>query len=144
METRAPGALPPRDSIRMRHPSLSFPVVQKLGVAIAVIVAMALAVTAVLFVPRPDVAIEDVAFDTPGCLPAATAQNVRATFTLANRGAADATVQVTFLVDGTTVASQVFAVLGNARLLGQLEATLPNCSLHTYFLSMMYEGYSGG
>lgn len=144
METRAPGALPPRDSIRAGHQSVRYPSFRKVGLAAAVAVSIALLAIAVALVPRPAVAIEDVVFNTPGCMPAATSQGVRADFILVNRGGADATVRVNFLVDGTTATSEVFAVLKNARTPGQLETSVPNCSLHSYSLSMMYESYSGG
>ncbi len=122
----------------MRTPSF-----RNVALAVAVVVALALLTIAVTLVPRPNVALEDVAYDTPGCMPGSTAQTVAVSFTLVNRGAADATVRVNFLVDTAIAAGTVYAVLGNGRVLGRLSANLGNCARHTYGITQSYESYTG-
>lgn len=107
-------------------------------------VVVAIAVAAAALVPRPDVALQGAQYVAPGCEPSSTSQTVAATFTLVNRGAADATVRVNFLVDGSSISSEVFGVLAHATTPGRIVATLDDCAVHRYGLEYAYDNPAPG
>ena len=115
----------------------------KVGMAKVMLLAAVLALAVEVATPRPVVVLQDVAYAAPGCVGSRTTQVVTATFTLVNRGRVDTSAVVTLSADGTMVASQGYGVpaLGSAQ--ASIQATLRDCSLHSYSLDFHYD-FAGG
>lgn len=103
------------------------------------LVAGVLALAVSLVAPRPDIVISSPSYSSSGCDLSGASQRVTATFVLVNRGPADGTVDIHFLVDGREVASTTVAVLAQSSTPGSLTASIPGCASHSYSLRMNYD-----
>ncbi len=110
----------------------------KVGIVSLVAGAFVLAVVVAVLAPRPDVVIQGATYSSSGCVASETSQVVTATFSLVNRGSGDGYVTIHLLADGNTVGWNDYVVPPHGTTPGRIDASLPNCSSHTYSMSLSY------
>lgn len=110
----------------------------------AMLLAGGLAIALVILVPPPDVVLSNPQFFPADCDVQYSTRTVTATFTLTNRGAIGAAMEVDLLVDGSTVTSgNLFEVPAKSSVRGTVAGLVHDCESHTYSLWAFYPASSG-
>jgi len=97
-----------------------------------VVLAMFLLLLVVIFVPRANIRLTDVRYQTSSCDPVTSSVVATASVTLTNNGGADSYIMVRFYVDGERRATSCFYVAAQSAVHGTLTATISGCVFHRY------------
>lgn len=103
-----------------------------------VLLAIMLLLLMVIFVPRSNVRLTDVGYETSSCNPVTSSVLATAYVTLTNTGEADGHIVVRFYVDGERRATSGFYVARQATVAGTLTATIAGCFPHRYTVDTCY------
>jgi hypothetical protein len=103
-----------------------------------VVLAIVLLLLVVIFVPRPNIRLTSVRYETSSCDSVTSSVVATAYVALANGGRADGYIIVRFYVDGIRRATGGFYVAAQAAVAGTLTATIPGCLSHHYAIDTCY------
>jgi len=92
----------------------------------------------VIFVPRPNIRLTNVRYETSSCDPVTSSVLATAYVTFANSGTVDGYIIARFYVDGERRATRGFFVAAQATVQGTLEAAIVGCLSHHYSLDTCY------
>jgi len=92
----------------------------------------------VIFVPRPNIRLTNVRYETSSCDPVTSSVLATAYVTFANSGTVDGYIIARFYVDGERRATSGFFVAAQATVQGTLEAAIMGCLAHHYSLDTCY------
>ena len=110
-----------------------------------VVLAIMLLLLVVIFVPRPNVRLTDVRYQTSSCDPVTSTVIATAYVTFTNSGMLDGYIIARFYVDGERRATSGFLVAAQSTVEGTLVATIQGCSSHRYSLDTCFpSGDSAG
>ena len=94
--------------------------------------AIVLLVLVVIFVPRPNIRLTNVRYETGSCDPVTSSVVATAYVTLTNTGGADGDVFVRFYVDGQRRETGDFLVPARASVERSLSVVITDCASHHY------------
>ena len=103
-----------------------------------VVLAMVLLLLVVIFVPRANIRLTDVQYQTSSCDPVTSSVVAIASVTLTNTGGAAGYIVVHFYVDGQGRATSGFYVAAQSAVHGTLTATISGCVYHNYRIDTCY------
>ena len=106
--------------------------------ALTVVLAIVLLFLVVIFVPRPNIRLTNVRYETSSCDQATSSVVATAYVTLTNGGKADGYIVVRFHVDNVQRATGSFYVSADATVDGSLMATITGCYAHRYGVETCY------
>lgn len=86
------------------------------------------------FVPRPNIALRDVAFAETLCDPTTMTRSAVSRFSLSNSGDLEGFVIVRFYVDARRADDTAFIVPAHTSVRLEMTVALPDCSTHRYSL----------
>jgi len=110
-----------------------------------VVLAIVLLLLVVIFVPRPNVRLTDVRYQTSSCDPVTSTVIATAYVTFTNSGMLDGYIIARFYVDGERRETTGFPVAAQSTVEGTLVATIQGCSSHRYGLDTCFpSGDSAG
>ena len=108
-----------------------------------VVLAIMALLLVVIFVPRPNVRLTNVRYQTSSCDPVTSSIVATAYATFTNTGAVDGYIVARFYVDGARRATSGFVVAAQATVEGTLAAQIMGCLSHHYSLDTCFPGESG-
>ena len=103
-----------------------------------VVLAIVLLLLVVIFVPRPNVRLTVVRYQTSSCDPVTSTVIATAYVTFTNSGMLDGYIIARFYVDGERRATSGFVVAAQATVEGTLVATILGCLSHHYSLDTCF------
>jgi len=103
-----------------------------------VVLAIVLLLLVVIFVPRPNVRLTNVRYQTSSCDPVTSSVIATAYVTFTNTGTVDGYIVARFYVDGERRATSGFVVAVQATVEGTLVATILGCVAHHYSLDTCF------
>ncbi len=106
--------------------------------ALLIVLAIIALVLVVIFVPRPNIRLTSVRYETSSCDPVTSSVLATAHVTLINTGVVDGYIVARFYVDGGRRATSAFFVAARATVSGTLEATIMGCVSHQYSIDTCY------
>ena len=108
-----------------------------------VVLAILALLLVVIFVPRPNIRLTNVRYQTSSCSPVTSSVIATADVTLTNTGTVDGYIVARFYVDGERRATGGFVVAAEATIEEMLVATIMGCLSHHYSLDTCFPGESG-
>ncbi len=105
---------------------------------------MMLLLLVVIFVPRANIRLTDVRYETSSCDPVTSSVVATASVALTNTGGADGYIMVRFYVDGQRRATSGFYVAAQSAVHGTLTATISGCLTHHYGIDTCYPPSESG
>ena len=110
-----------------------------------VVLAIVLLLLVVIFVPRPNVRLTNVRYQTSSCDPVTSSVIATGYVTFANTGTVDGYIVARFYVDGERRTTTGFPVAAQSTVEGTMAATVQGCSSHRYSLDTCFpSGDSAG
>jgi hypothetical protein len=103
-----------------------------------VVLAIVALLLVVIFVPRPNIRLTSVRYQTSSCDPVTSSVLATAYVTFSNTGTVDGYIFARFYVDGERRATSGFFVAAQATVEGTLAATIMGCLSHHYSLDTCY------
>jgi hypothetical protein len=103
-----------------------------------VVIAILALLLVVVFVPRPNVRLTNVRYQTSSCDPVTSSVIATAYVTLTNIGTVGGYIVARFYVDGERRATSGFVVAAQATVEGTLVATILGCLSHHYSLDTCF------